>query len=79
MGRSGQHSIPTNENHGRPWEMFAWRIWSGVRGEDVDDADGSAAFVAGWEEGDEDMLQKVRMRCDSVADRLPTALSILVR
>ena len=39
----------------------------------LDDANGSAAFVAGWEEGDEDMLQKVRMRCESVADRLPTA------
>ena len=53
----GQHSMPTNENQGRPAEMFAWRTWSAVRGEDVVDADGSAAFLAGWEEGDEDMLQ----------------------
>ena len=36
--------------------MFAWRTWIAVRGEDVVNADGSAAFVAGWEEGDEDML-----------------------
>ena len=47
---TGQHSMPTNENQGRPSSIAAWRTSRGVRGENVVDADGSAAFLEGLEE-----------------------------
>ena len=72
---TGQHSMPTNENQGRPSSIAAWRISRGVRGENVVDADGSAAFLEGLERVCEDIeLVKDAVR-EEVADKAYSAES----